>query len=205
MSSKTALLVTDLQHDFLPGGALAVAGGDEIVTPIAELAVSGRFGVVIVTQDWHPRGHVSFASNHPGAQPFDEIDLYGRRQILWPDHCLQGSPGAELHPALPIEPVTAIIRKGTDAAVDSYSAFRHNWDAGGERPRTGLGGFLAELGVDAVWLVGLARDFCVRWSAEDAVDAGFATHLIWDLARSVDPSADRALRDDLMRRGVRIE
>jgi nicotinamidase/pyrazinamidase len=205
MTASTALIVTDLQHDFLPGGALAVAGGDEIVAPIAELAASGRFDVVVATQDWHPVGHVSFASTHPGRRPFDEIDLYGRCQVLWPDHCVQGSPGAELHPAFPTEPVTAIIRKGADPTVDSYSAFRHNWNAAGRRPRTGLGGLLSELGVGAVWLVGLARDFCVRWSAEDAVDAGFRTHMIWDLARSVDPGGDRALRDDLVRRGVRID
>jgi nicotinamidase/pyrazinamidase len=205
MTASGALIVTDLQHDFLPGGALAVAGGDEIVAPIFELVTSGRFDVVVATQDWHPAGHVSFASSHPGHAPFDEIELYGHSQVLWPDHCVQGSPGAELHPALPVEPMTAIIRKGADPTVDSYSAFRHNWNAAGERPRTGLAGFLTELGVDAVWLVGLARDFCVRWSAEDATDAGFRTHLIWDLARSVDPSGDPALRQDLMLRGVRIE
>jgi nicotinamidase/pyrazinamidase len=205
VTAATALIVTDLQHDFLPGGALAVAGGDEIVAPICELATSDRFDVVVATQDWHPPDHVSFASNHTGRRPFDEIELYGRRQILWPDHCVQGSSGAELHPALPMEPVTAIIRKGTDHLVDSYSTFRHNWNAVGERPRTGLGGFLAELGVGEVWLVGLARDFCVRWSAEDAADAGFETHLIWDLSRSVDPTNDVVLRADLTARGIRID
>jgi len=205
MSSPTALLVVDLQHDFLPGGALAVPDGDQIVEPIAELVASRRFDVVVATQDWHPAHHVSFASAHPGREPFDEITLYDRPQTLWPDHCVQGQPGAELHPSLPMAPVTAVIRKGSNPEVDSYSAFRNNWNAAGERPPTGLAGFLRELGVDEVWIVGLTRDFCARWSAEDAADAGFRVHVIWDLTRPVDPGSDRAVRRALGDRRVIID
>lgn len=204
MISRSALIVVDLQLDFLPGGALAVAGGDEIVEPIAELASAGRFNAVVATQDWHPPGHVSFASSHPGARPFDETELYGHPQTLWPDHCVQGTRGAELHPSLPTEPLIAVIRKGSDPAVDSYSAFRHNRDADGRRPPTGLAGLLAELGIAEVTLVGLARDVCVRWSAEDAAAAGFETRIAWELTRSVDPSGDTALRTDLERQGISL-
>lgn len=205
MTARTALLVVDLQIDFLPGGALAVAGGDEILGSASRLARSGEFDVVVATQDWHPPGHVSFASSHRGSNPFDEIELYGRRQVLWPDHCVQGSPGAELHPLLPSAPMTAVIRKGTNPRVDSYSAFRHNWDAAGERPPTGLAGFLRELGVAEVALAGLARDYCVRWSAEDAAAAGFATRVLWDLTRPVDPASNEQVQAALDRCGVRID
>jgi nicotinamidase/pyrazinamidase len=199
-----ALIVVDLQVDFLPGGALAVAGGDEILDPIARLVDSGRHAVVIATQDWHPPGHASFASSHPGRQPFVEIELHGRPQVLWPDHCVQGSGGAELHPSLPRPPLTAIVRKGTDPQVDSYSAFRNNWDAQGTRRPTGLAGMLRELAVDAVDLVGLARDVCVRWSAEDAAAAGFETTVLWELTRPVDPGSDAAVRTAMIERGVRV-
>lgn len=205
MSGRRALLVVDVQHDFLPGGALGVAGGDEILGAIDELVASRVFPVVIATQDWHPPGHASFASSHPGRHPLDEITLHGRPQTLWPDHCVQGSRGAELHPSLPQGPLAAILRKGIDPAVDSYSAFRHNWNASGTRPATGLAGMLRELGVDAVWLAGLARDFCVRWSAEDAVDAGFEVHVLWDLTRPVDPASDAEVRRIFADRGVIVE
>jgi nicotinamidase/pyrazinamidase len=205
MSSSTALLVVDLQYDFLPGGALAVPDGDQIVEPIADLVESGRFDVVVATQDWHPPNHISFASSHPGRSPFDEITLHDHPQILWPDHCVQDRRGAELHSSLPMAPVTAVIRKGSNPEVDSYSAFRNNWNAAGERPPTGLAGFLKELDVGEVWLVGLTRDFCARWSAEDAADAGFRVHLIWDLTRAVDPDSDRTVREALTGRGVVID
>lgn len=205
MTGRTALLAVDLQHDFLPGGALGVPDGDEILAPVDRLVSSGRFPVVVATQDWHPPDHVSFASSHPGAEPFDEIDLYGRPQVLWPDHCVQGSRGAELHPELTLDPVTAIIRKGTDPRVDSYSAFRHNWNAAGRRPATGLAGYLRELGVGVVHIVGLARDYCVRWSAEDAADAGFEVHVHWDLTRPVDAASDDRVRAALLDRGIHID
>ncbi|HSN53055.1 MAG TPA: bifunctional nicotinamidase/pyrazinamidase [Candidatus Sulfomarinibacteraceae bacterium] len=205
MSGRRALLVVDVQHDFLPGGALGVAGGDEILGAIAELVASRGFPVAIATQDWHPPGHASFASSHPGRSPLEEITLHGRPQTLWPDHCVQGSRGAELHPTLPQGPLAAILRKGIDPAVDSYSAFRHNWNAAGARPPTGLTGMLRDLGVEAVWLAGLARDFCVRWSAEDAVDAGFEVHVLWDLTRPVDPASDTEVRRTFVERGVIVE
>jgi nicotinamidase/pyrazinamidase len=202
---REALLVVDLQHDFLPGGALAVTAGDAILEPIRELVNSDRFGLVIATQDWHPPGHVSFASSHPGRRPFDEISLYGHRQTLWPDHCVQGSRGARLHPGLPQEPLAAIVRKGNDPDVDSYSAFRSNWDAAGLRPSTGLAGSLRERGVEVVWLVGLARDYCVKWSAEDGAEAGFEVHVLWQLTRPVDPDSDDHVRRALVDRGVHVE
>jgi nicotinamidase/pyrazinamidase len=190
---RDALLVIDLQPDFMPGGALAVAGGDEIVAPIA--ALLPRFRTVVATQDWHPAGHVSFASRHGGA-PFSEIPLYGARQALWPDHCVQGTPGAALHPGLPREPLTLILRKGAAADTDSYSAFRENLGPGGERRTTGLGALLQARGIRRVFLCGLARDVCVRWTAEDAVAAGLEAVVLDDLCRAVFP--ERAAETDAL-------
>lgn len=198
----SALVVIDMQPDFLPGGALAVAGGDEIVAPIGALMLGDAFGFCATTQDWHPRGHVSFASSHPGSEPFSVIELYGHDQVLWPDHCVQGAPGAELHPDLPWERAGAVIRKGMDPRVDSYSGFRNNWSAAGDRPPTGLAGLLRERGVEHVYVCGLARDFCCRWSAEDAAEAGFEVTFLWDLTRGVDPAADAATRTALEAAGV---
>lgn len=202
--AHAALLVVDMQPDFMPGGALAVDEADLLIDPVGRLMVSGRFGCVIATQDWHPPGHVSFASSHPGRSPFDVIDLWGREQILWPDHCVQESPGAALHDALPWRAVSAIVRKGTDPEVDSYSGFRNNWDKHGRRPPTGLGGLLLELGVEQVVIAGLARDFCVKWSAEDACATGFRTVVLWDLTRPVDPASDERVQRDLAGCGVEI-
>lgn len=204
MSGVGALLVVDVQPDFLPGGALAVAGGDAILAPLARLLASGRFPLVVATQDWHPPGHVSFASSHPGQAPFATVELYGRPQVLWPDHCVQGTPGAVLHARLPTAPLAAVVRKGMDPAVDSYSAFRNNWDARGERPATGLAGYLRERAVDELWLVGLARDYCVLWSAEDAADAGFRVRVLWELTRPVDAVSDDRVRAALAARGVAV-
>lgn len=202
--ASTALIVVDVQPDFLPGGRLAIEEGDEILEGVARLMAADAFAVRVATQDWHPPDHVSFASNHEGRAPFETVELHGHEQVLWPNHCVQGSAGAELHPDLPWERVEAVVRKGTDARVDSYSGFRNNWGPEGDRPPTGLGGYLRERGVETVVLCGLARDYCVRWSAEDAVEAGFATAFVWDLTRSVDPSGDEALRNDLERLGVRV-
>ena len=203
-SSHGALIVVDVQPDFLPGGALAVADGDHILEPLQRLLDEAPFEVVVATQDWHPRGHVSFAGTHPGHRPFERIDVHGHEQTLWPDHCVQGTPGAALHPALTWDRVAAVIRKGTRPDVDSYSGFRNNWDAAGRRPPTGLAGYLRERGVEEVFLCGLARDFCVKWSAEDAVSAGFRATVLWELTRPVDPRSDRAVRADLERAGVAI-
>lgn len=201
---RSVLVVVDMQPDFLPGGALPVEEGDRILEPIARLMGEGPFRLQVATQDWHPPDHVSFASRHGGRQPMDVIELYGHDQVLWPDHCVRGTEGAMLHPDLPWEHVRSIIRKGTDPASDSYSGFRNNWDPQGERPATGLAGYLRERRVEQVWLCGLARDYCVRWSAEDAAEAGFDTYVLWDLTRSVDPSGDDALRRDLEDRGIRV-
>ena len=201
--STSALLVVDMQPDFMPGGALAVAGGDELVGPVAEAMTDERFGHVVATQDWHPAGHVSFASTH-GRQPFDVVELHGHEQVLWPDHCVQGSAGAGLHDGLPLDRLDLILRKGTRPDVDSYSGFSENWNAAGERASTGLGGWLRERGVTDVAVCGLARDVCVTWTAEDASLAGFETTVLWDLTRSVDPAGDDALRERLEVAGVRV-
>lgn len=200
----SVLLLIDIQPDFMPGGNLPVAEGERIVAPVNALLASGRFRHVVATQDWHPPGHISFASSHPGRQPLERIELYGHEQTLWPDHCIQGSAGAQLHPDLTLNRVDAVIRKGTDPACDSYSGFRNNWNPQGERPATGLAGYLKERGVRHVYLCGLARDVCVAWSAEDAVAAGFNTWLVWDLTRSVNPVADTQLRERLGTHGVTL-
>jgi len=199
---RSALLVVDIQSDFLPGGPLGIERGEEVVAPIARLMASDRFGLCVATQDWHPPGHLSFASSHPGRRPFEVIELYGREQVLWPDHCVQGTPGAQLLAGMPWEKVSAVIRKGTDRAVDSYSGFRNNWEPGGTRTPTGLGGYLRERGVTEISLCGLARDYCVLWSAEDAAEAGFGVTVLWDLTRPVDPASDERVRAALLARGV---
>ena len=201
---RSALVLVDIQPDFLPGGRLPVADGDAILEPVRALMMSDRFDLQVATQDWHPADHVSFASNHPGRRPLEVISLYGQSQMLWPDHCVQGTPGAALHPYLPWDRVAMIVRKGSDPRSDSYSGFRNNWTPAGDRPPTGLAGYLRERGVADVTLVGLARDYCVKWSAEDAADLGFRARVFWDLTRPVDPSSDEQVRRDLERAGVGI-
>lgn len=203
-SSSTALLLVDIQPDFLPGGALPVEDGDAILEPVRDLLDRDPFGVYVATQDWHPPGHASFASSHDGREPLETIQLHGHEQTLWPDHCIQGTAGAALHPDLPWERVSAIIRKGTEAGTDSYSGFRNNWNPAGARPPTGLAGYLRERGVGEVFVCGLARDVCVKWTAEDAAAAGFRTHVLWHLTRSVDPSADPRVRRELEAAGVDV-
>ncbi|HET6363302.1 MAG TPA: nicotinamidase [Gemmatimonadota bacterium] len=201
---RSALLLVDIQPDFLPGGALPTHDGLSILEPIGRLLAARPFGLSVATQDWHPRDHISFASNHPGHTAMDRIELYGHEQILWPDHCIQETPGARLHPDVDWSGFSAIIRKAVDPRVDSYSAIRNNWNPRGERPPTGLAGYLRERGVEQVFIAGLARDFCVRWSAEDCVDEGFSTFVLWDLSRPVDPASDGEVRDALECRGVRV-
>ncbi len=203
-ATRRALLVVDVQNDFLPGGALAVAHGDEILAPLSRLMESGAFELIVATQDWHPPGHISFASSHRGHQVLDTIRLYHHDQTLWPDHCVQGTHGARLHRDLPWARAAAIIRKATDPTIDSYSALRNNWNPRGKRPPTGLSGYLKNHGVREVVICGLARDYCVRWSAEDALKDGFRVSVIWDLCRSIDPSADARLRNRLSARGAKI-
>jgi nicotinamidase/pyrazinamidase len=174
------LLLIDLQYDFMPGGALAVAEGDVIVPLVNHLALI--FQHVAFTQDWHPRGHVSFASSHPGARPFTTIRLAYGEQTLWPDHCVQGSEGAKLHGDLAVEAASLILRKGANVDIDSYSAFVEADRA----TRTGLAGFLRDRGIDRVFLAGLATDYCVAFSALDARAAGFRAVVIEDACRAID-------------------
>jgi nicotinamidase/pyrazinamidase len=200
--SHTALIVVDMQYDFLPGGALEVHEGDRIIEPISALMESDAFSVIVATQDWHPPNHVSFASQHDRKQPLDTIELNGHDQTLWPDHCVQESTGAVLHPDLPWKRVLAMIRKGEDPMVDSYSGFRNNWAPGGGRPKTGMGGYLRERGIQTVCLCGLARDVCVRWTAEDAAAEGFTTVVLWNECRSVKPADDDSLRGALREKNI---
>jgi len=200
----SALVLVDVQLDFLPGGALAVADGDAILEPLGSLLAADRFSLVVATQDWHPSGHISFASRHPGRRPSDHIELHGHDQGLCPDHCVMDTPGAAIHPRLPQPAIHAIVRKGTDRDVDSYSGFRNNWDFEGHRRPTGLAGLMRERGVTDVYLTGLARDVCVNWTAVDAADLGFATTVIWDLTRPMNPGSDGRVRAALTDAGVRI-
>lgn len=174
------LLVIDVQNDFLPGGALAVPDGDRVIPFVNRLAKA--FGRVVLTQDWHPRDHVSFAANHPGAQPFGMIDLPYGRQVLWPVHCVQHSTGAALADGLDVPHAQLIVRKGYHRHIDSYSAF---FEADRTTP-TGLLGYLRELGIRRVFCVGLATDFCVAWSALDARAAGLDVAVIEDACRAID-------------------
>ncbi|UCG99554.1 MAG: bifunctional nicotinamidase/pyrazinamidase [Burkholderiales bacterium] len=199
MNTDSVLLVMDVQNDFLPGGALAVPRGDEVVPIVNRLAA--RFDNVILTQDWHPPNHISFASRHPGSKPYDTIDLPYGPQILWPDHCVQGSRGAEFHAALAIEQAQAVIRKGYHAHTDSYSALLE----ADRRTPTGLAGMLRERGIRRVYCCGLATDFCVAWSALDAQAAGFETYVIEDACRAIDTGGSLdAARRDLAAAGVRV-
>lgn len=175
-----ALLLVDLQNDFLPGGALPVPQSAEILAPIH--ALQPRFELIVATQDWHPSDHGSFAANHPGRQPGDVANLDGLPQILWPVHCVQGSPGADFAPGLDRTRWSAVFPKGTDPRLDSYSGFFDN----GHRKATGLGDFLRDRGVSDVFLAGLATDYCVKWTALDARQLGFRAHLIADACRGVD-------------------
>ena len=180
------LLVVDIQYDFLPGGSLAVAGGDEIIAPINGLA--RKFANVAMTQDWHPKEHVSFASNHEGAKPFEVITLPYGPQILWPDHCVWNTRGAQISAELDIPHVQLIIRKGYHEIVDSYSGFQE----ADRRTKTGLEGYLREREFKRLFIAGLATDFCVHWTAVDARAAGFETFVIEDASRGIDTNGSLA-------------
>jgi nicotinamidase/pyrazinamidase len=174
------LLIVDVQNDFCPGGALAVADGDAVVPVINRLAE--RFDHVVLTQDWHPAGHSSFAASHPGSAAFETIDMPYGLQTLWPDHCVQGTSGAAFHPQLAADRAELVIRKGFRPTIDSYSAFYEN----DRRTPTGLAGYLRERGLGRIFLAGLATDFCVRYSAVDARRLGFTTVLIEAGCRAID-------------------
>ncbi|GHG14019.1 bifunctional nicotinamidase/pyrazinamidase [Paracoccus aerius] len=196
----TALIVIDMQTDFCPGGALAVAGGDDIVTPIN--ALMRDFGAVVLTQDWHPADHASFASNHPGTAPFSLTQMPYGPQVLWPDHCVIDTPGADFHPGLDLSRADLVIRKGFRPGIDSYSAFFENDRA----TPTGLAGYLRDRGLSDLTFVGLAHDFCVAWSAIDAARLGFTATVIEAATRAIDldGSRDRA-RADMRAAGVNLE
>lgn len=178
--TNQALIVVDIQNDFCPGGALAVADGDQIIARVNGLM--DGFGCIVLTQDWHPAGHSSFASQHAGAAPFSQIEMDYGPQTLWPDHCIIGSPGAEFHPDLHSNKGHLVIRKGFRSGIDSYSAFFEN----DHKTPTGLEGYLRARGVSAVTLVGLATDYCVAYSAMDAAALGFQTTVLMGATRAID-------------------
>jgi nicotinamidase/pyrazinamidase len=197
IADSDALIVVDVQNDFCPDGALAVPRGDEVVPIVNRLAEN--FRNVVLTQDWHPAGHLSFASAHPGRAPYDTIAMPYGPQVLWPDHCVQNSSGAAFHGSLHIPHAGLVIRKGIDPAIDSYSALYEN----DRTTPTGLTGYLRERGIKRLFLAGLALDFCVRYSAEDAVREGFAVAVIEDACRGIDVQGSmEAARTSLSALGV---
>ncbi|WP_349985799.1 bifunctional nicotinamidase/pyrazinamidase [Stenotrophomonas sp. WHRI 8082] len=204
LPAHVALIVVDLQPDFMSGGALACLEGDALVAPIAALLAQKRYRTVVATQDWHPANHASFASHYPDGQPFAQIPLHGHAQTLWPDHCIQGSAGAALHTGVDWNAADMVLRKGSNPQVDSYSAFRENHGPDGTRPPTGLAGWLRERGISEVHVCGLARDYCVLWTAQDAVSAGFAVGFHWDLTRPVSADNDDATRQALATAGIAL-
>lgn len=198
INGRDILLVVDVQNDFCPGGSLAVPGGDEIVPVVNRLA--SRFAHVVLTQDWHPRGHQSFASAHPGKKPYDTIEVSYGPQILWPDHCVQGTPGAEFRKDMQILQAELVLRKGYHREIDSYSAFYEN----DRTTHTGLAGYLRERGLTRVFLAGLAFDFCVRYSAEDAHREKFNVVVVEDACRGIDVNGSmNATRQVLSSLGIR--
>jgi len=198
VTDRDALIVVDPQNDFCEGGALAVQGGAGIMPLINEIAA--RFKTVIVSQDWHTPDQISFASNHDGAAPFTQIEVAYGPQMLWPDHCVQGSRGADFHPDVvpAVQHAAVIIRKGANPAVDSYSAFFEN----DHKTSTGLSGLLRGLGVERVFVCGLAYDYCVRFTAEDAVREGFAAVVIEEATRAIAEDTAQAARDSFAALGV---
>jgi nicotinamidase/pyrazinamidase len=194
-----ALLVIDVQYDFCPGGALAVEDGDAVIEPINDLL--REFHVIVLTQDWHPEGHSSFASQHAGRAPLETIEMPYGPQVLWPDHCVIGSHGAAVHADLATDRAQAIVRKGFRREVDSYSGFFENDHA----TPTGLEGYLRARGVDSVVIAGLATDFCVNYTAQDAARLGFATTVLAGASRAIDLGGSLAAAEDAMRaRGVAL-
>ena len=199
VTDRDLLLVIDLQNDFCPGGALAVPDGDAVVAEANRLARD--FAHVVLTQDWHPRGHSSFASAHPARAPYETVEMPYGPQVLWPDHCVQATTGAALHPGLDIPHAELVLRKGFHPAIDSYSAFREN----DRQTATGLAGYLRERGFARLTLCGLATDFCVAYSALDAVAAGFEVRVVLDACRAIDLGGSLARALDAMRDvGVRL-
>ncbi|MGY5850653.1 bifunctional nicotinamidase/pyrazinamidase [Salegentibacter sp. F14] len=192
------LVIIDMQNDFIPGGALAVPGGDEIVSLINRL--QDNFDLVIATQDWHPKAHASFAKSHPGKREFESINLNGIDQILWPEHCVQNSKGANFHRYLKTAKIEAIFRKGTHPNIDSYSGFYDN----AHLKSTGLAGYLREKGVEELYFCGLAAEYCVFFSVKDALKEGFKAVLIEDATRPLDANDFKKAKKDILENGGRI-
>ena len=196
---KTALLVIDVQNDFCPGGALQVAGGNEIIPGINQEMT--KYDYIILTQDWHPKGHSSFATSHDGRNPLDVIEMPYGDQVLWPDHCVQGSHGAEFHFELNTARANAVIRKGSNPLIDSYSAFFEN----DRKTPTGLHGYFRSLEIEKINLVGLATDFCVNYSAQDAAKLGYKVSVFEKMCRSIDINGSLALaRTEMRECGVEL-
>ena len=195
----TALIIVDVQRDFLPGGALPVPEGDAIIPRLN--CLQPHYPLVALTQDWHPPEHLSFAANHPGCRPLEVVELDGLAQVLWPVHCVWNSPGAALAEGLDTGRAAAIFRKGMDARVDSYSGFFDN----GRRRKTGLGDWLRGLGVDEVHVAGLAADYCVAYTARDAAELGFRAAIVEDATRPISAEGFARIAAELRQRGVRIE
>jgi len=193
-----ALILVDIQNDFLPGGALAVPNGHEIVPIVNELV--NNFPLVIATQDWHPANHGSFASVHPGKRPFELAHLAGLPQVLWPNHCVQGTTGAEFSKDLSGNCIEAIFRKGTDRTIDSYSGFFDN----GKKKATGMGSYLKGVGVEHIFVVGLAGDYCVGYTALDALEMGFMVTIVEDAIRSIDANGWVAMKQSVINHGGQI-
>ena len=193
-----ALIILDIQNDFTPGGNLAIEHGDSIIPLVNRL--QEHFDLVVATQDWHPENHRSFASNNPGKKPFDTIEIKGRADTLWPDHCVQGTPGADFHPGLNTKKIAAVFRKGMDPATDSYSGFYDN----DHKTPTGLTGYLKTKGVDEAYFCGLAGDICVYYSVKDSVKEGFTTTLIEDAAVPLSSENYTIVRKELSEMGVKI-
>jgi nicotinamidase/pyrazinamidase len=193
-----ALILVDIQNDFIPGGSLAVSKGDEIIPLVNSL--QEYFDLVVATQDWHPADHKSFSSNHPGTKVFETIDLHGLPQVLWPDHCIQGTLGAEFHRDLKTIKVEAIFRKGMDREIDSYSGFFDN----GYRKSTGLSGYLRERKVQKVFVCGLAADFCVAFTTLDALKENFRTYFIENATRAISADGFEKMKERIMTTGGQI-
>lgn len=192
------LIVIDVQNDFIPGGSLSVPDGNKIVPIINR--IQDKFDLVVASQDWHPPNHISFASNHIGKSTFEEIEVFGKKQTLWPDHCVQGTEGAEFHPDLNTKAWEAIFRKGTDFKIDSYSAFYDN----GHLKSTGLTGYLKEKQAKQLYFCGLAADICVYYSAIDALEEGFECFFIEDASQPLDPEAFIIKKKEMMALGIKI-
>lgn len=193
-----ALILVDIQNDFIPGGSLAVPAGDQIIPLVNELQQS--FELVVATQDWHPKNHKSFASSHTGKKPFEKIQLHGLDQVLWPEHCIQGTFGAEISGKLNLNNVEAIFRKGMDPEIDSYSGFYDN----GYKRSTGLAGYLRERKVTKVYVCGLAADYCVFYTAKDALKENFETYIIEDATRAIDSEGFEKAKNDILTSGGQV-